>query len=91
MYGGNPYIASSKGVTPCMATTDIYLKNYIKNAEKAYTILKFVFGTEKYKEIILGIRNALLSTTSNEDRYMYFIYNKCDTKNLGSSKKIMSI
>jgi len=75
MYGANPYISSAKGITPAMATSNVYLRAYLKKAERAYSILKFLYDSNKHSELLMRMREALVSSNAEQSQYMYIIYN----------------
>lgn len=90
MYGANPYISSAKGVTPAMATGNIYLRAYLKKAERAYSILKFLYDTKTRTELLLKMRDALVASNADQSQYMYIIYNLFGMHNEISMKKKLS-
>ena len=57
MNGANPYIYSIKGLTPRMVCTNFFLKIYLKQAQKAHSILRFIYDKKKQREVINKIRD----------------------------------
>ena len=50
MHGADPHVGTNREITPSMATTDIFLGIYLKQAEKAYSIIKFIYEFKKQKQ-----------------------------------------
>ena len=56
MLGADPYICNSKGENPGMVTKNIFLKIYLKQVEKAHSIMNFLNTTKTKKNILKKIR-----------------------------------
>lgn len=67
-----------------MVTTDIFLKMYLKQVEKAHSILKFVYDFKKRKAILKKIKEAIFAKYEGGNiltLYMMFRKNNEDTGN----------
>jgi len=60
-----------------MATTDPFLNIYLKQAEKAHSILKFVYDFKKRKAILKKIRETIFAKhESGNILALYFMFHK---------------
>ena len=65
MNGADPLICSSKGIDPIMATSNLFLKIYLKQVAKAHSLLHFIYDEEKRKEILKKIHDKIVIDKSD--------------------------
>ena len=58
-----------------MVTNDIFLSVYLDQAEKAHSILKFLYNIKDQKEILARIRKTMLNVYEKYGEYIHALYN----------------
>ena len=90
MHGADPHVGTNREITPSMATTDIFLGIYLKQAEKAYSIIKFIYEFKKQKQILKKIRDTLIATCETHGNYVLNLYQMfCSTHSMDKRKQKM--
>ena len=67
----NPFICSSKYIRPLMATSNVFLQIYLKQAEKAHSILNFIYNLKQRRRVFKEIRDKLLGEDAKKDAYVF--------------------